>query len=281
MTALTYSSRYAVDPLAAAAMDTEELRANFLVEDLFAADSINLTYAHYDRMIVGGAMPVTGALALEAIKPTGTERFLDRREMAVFNVGATGTVRIDGTDHVLEHRDMVYAGMGTAEVSFSSADSADPAKFYILSAPAHRACPTVTVRLADANRIDLGAPETCNERSLFQFVHAGGIETCQLMVGMTRIAPGSVWNTMPCHTHERRSEAYLYFGLGEKDRVFHLMGEPEETRHMVVANEQAILSPNWSIHSGAGTSDYTFIWAMAGDNTDFTDMDMVDIEVMR
>ncbi len=281
MSTLNYTSRNAIDPDAGALMDTAQLRENFLIEDLFVSGEINLTYTHYDRMIVGGATPGTGSLSLEAIRPTGTDSFLDRRELAVFNVGEKGSLSVGGTDYPLEHRDMIYVGMGAGEVSFASVDPDQPAKFYLLSAPAHRACPTKVVRIDDAKRLDLGAKATCNERSIFQFVHPEGVETCQLVVGMTMLAEGSIWNTMPAHVHERRSEAYLYFGLPNDARVFHMMGEPDETRHLVVANEQAILSPHWSIHSGAGTANYTFIWAMAGDNVDYTDVDMVKLEDMR
>lgn len=278
---VNHSSRNAIDPAATAAMNTDTLRDNFLIETLFVAGEINLTYSHEDRLIIGGAMPSASALALEAIRPTGTKSFLDRRELAVFNVGQAGTVSVGGTDYELDHRDMIYVGMGAGEVSFSSKSASEPAKFYIVSAPAHRSCPTTKVEISGAKRIDLGASETSNERSIFQFVHPEGIETCQLVVGMTMLAPGSVWNTMPAHTHERRSEAYLYFGMAEEARVFHMMGEPQETRHLVVANEQAIISPHWSIHCGAGTSNYTFIWAMAGDNVDYTDMDPAPADVLR
>ncbi len=281
MTDVEFASRMAIDPTSGAMMDTADLRENFLIEDMFEAGKIHLTYTHYDRMIVGGATPANKALVLEAIKPTGTKQFLDRRELAVFNIGAAGTVSVAGTDYALGHRDMIYVGMGAGEVSFSSADAKDPAKFYIISAPAHRTFPTQLVQIDDAKRLDLGAQETSNERSIFQFVHPEGVETCQLVVGMTMLAPGSVWNTMPCHVHERRSEAYLYFGLADTARVFHFMGEPDETRHLLVKNEQAVLSPHWSIHSGAGTANYTFIWAMAGDNVDYTDVDMVNLEDIR
>ena len=281
MSTLSHTSRMAIDPQSAARMGTAELRANFLIETLFAADEINLTYAHYDRMIIGGAMPVNETLALTPIKPIGTDSFLARRELAVFNVGDTGSVHVGDEVHTLGHRGMIYVGMGAGEVSFSSADANKPAKFYIISAPAHQTYPTTLVQIDDAKRLDLGAKETCNERSIFQFVHPEGVKTCQLVVGMTTLAPGSIWNTIPAHVHERRSEAYLYFGLDAEARVFHMMGEPTETRHLVVANEQAVLSPHWSIHSGAGTASYTFIWAMAGDNVDYTDVDPVKLGDMR
>jgi len=278
MSTIEYTSRFAIDPIAAAAMGTDELRHNFHLGKLFQPGTINLTYTHYDRMIIGGAMPVDGELKLEAIKPTGTKSFLDRRELVAVNVGAAGTVTVSGKAHNLGSRDMIYVGV-REEVSFSSQNPGSPAKFYLLSAPAHHAFPTKLLTIADAKRVDLGSPETANERSIFQFTTT--IETCQIVVGMTQIAKGSVWNTMPAHVHDRRMEAYLYFDLAETARVFHFLGEPDETRHLVVANEQAVLSPPWSIHSGCGTSNYAFIWAMAGDNVDYTDVDPVALGDMR
>ncbi|TPI31283.1 5-dehydro-4-deoxy-D-glucuronate isomerase [Mesorhizobium sp. B3-2-1] len=276
-----YTSRFAIDPAAAAAMGTDELRHNFHIEDLFQPGRISLTYTHYDRMIVGGAMPVATALPLEAIKPTGTRGFLDRRELIAVNIGGGGMIEASGQSFDLQARDMLYLGMGSSDVSFASADKAAPAKFYLLSAPAHQAHPSRLIRLDDAKRLDLGSNEACNERSIFQFIHAGGTKTCQLVVGVTQLAPGSIWNTMPCHVHDRRMEAYLYFDLPEAARVFHFMGEPDETRHIVMRNEEAVLSPGWSIHSGAGTSNYAFIWAMAGDNVDYTDVDPVAMDTLR
>lgn len=281
MTATSYSSRYAIDPNAAAAMGTDELRHNFHIADLFHAGAVHLTYTHYDRMVVGGAVPLATPLVLEAIKPTGTKNFLDRRELIAVNIGGAGTVQADSESFEVGTRDMVYVGKGTETVSFASTDPETPAKFYLLSAPAHQELPAKLIRIADARRLDLGSQETSNERSIFQFIHPEGAKTCQLVVGMTQLAPGSVWNTMPCHVHDRRMEAYLYFDLAEGARVFHFMGEPDETRHIVMKNEEAVLSPGWSIHSGAGTSNYAFIWAMAGDNVDYTDVDPVDIGELR
>lgn len=281
MTVTSYSSRYAIDPNAAAAMGTDELRHNFHIGDLFHAGAVHLTYTHYDRMVVGGAVPLDSPLALEAIKPTGTKNFLDRRELIAVNIGGAGIVRAGSETFQAGTRDMVYVGKGTEAVSFASADPQNPAKFYLLSAPAHQELPSKLIRIADARRLDLGSQQTSNERSIFQFIHPEGTKTCQLVVGMTQLAPGSVWNTMPCHVHDRRMEAYLYFDLAEGARVFHLMGEPDETRHIVMKNEEAVLSPGWSIHSGAGTSNYAFIWAMAGDNVDYTDVDPVDIGELR
>jgi 4-deoxy-L-threo-5-hexosulose-uronate ketol-isomerase len=275
MTQTHFSSRYAIDPRSAAEMDTDTLRANFLIDDLFNADAVSLTYTHYDRMIVGGAVPASAPLALGTIKPTGTENLLDRRELIAVNVGGSGTVAVDGTNFDLGTRDMIYIGMGARSVTFSSADASAPAKFYLVSAPAHASHPTKHIRIDDAKRLDLGSSDTCNERSIFQFIHPQGAQTCQLVVGMTTLAPGSLWNTMPAHVHSRRMEAYLYFDLDAQQRVIHLMGEPKQTRHLVIANEQAVISPPWSIHSGAGTANYTFIWAMAGDNVDYTDAEAV------
>jgi len=276
-----YTSRFAIDPVAAASMGTDELRHNFHIDGLFQPGRVSLTYTHYDRMIVGGAVPAAAPLPLEAIKPTGTKNFLDRRELIIVNIGGAGSVTANGETHPLQARDVLYLGMGSTDVSFASADTGQPAKFYLLSAPAHHTYPNRLIRIGDAKRLDLGSKETCNERSIFQFIHAEGVKTCQLVVGMTQLAPGSVWNTIPCHVHDRRMEAYLYFDLPETARVFHFMGEPDETRHLVMANEEAVLSPGWSIHSGAGTSNYAFIWAMAGDNVDYTDVDPVPLGELR
>jgi 4-deoxy-L-threo-5-hexosulose-uronate ketol-isomerase len=274
-------SRYPPTPEEARGLGTEALRRHFLVETLFVPGEISLTYSHADRMILGGASPLGAPLALEPVKETGTAAFLDRRELVAVNIGGAGWVRVGDEAHALGHRDVLYIGMGAGSVHFESADAADPARFYLFSAPAHRACPTRRIGIAAARRIDLGAAETSNERSIFQFVHPEVCDSCQIVLGMTSLASGSVWNTMPAHVHSRRSEAYLYFGLEENARVFHFMGEPGETRHLVVANEQAVISPPWSIHCGAGTSNYTFIWAMAGDNMDYADVDMVAMEALR
>jgi len=275
-----YSIRQAFDPATGARMGSSEIRENFHIGNLFTPGTVQLTYTHYDRMIIGGAVPTTAALDLETIKPTGTPNFLDRREMIAVNVGGKGWIEADGERHALDTRDMLYVGMGS-KVMFGADDAASPPKFYLLSAPAHQRYPTKLIRIGDAKRLDLGSQSTSNERSIFQFIHAEGVQTCQLVVGMTQLAPGSVWNTMPCHVHDRRMEAYLYFDLPDTARVFHFMGEPSETRHIVMANEEAVISPPWSIHSGCGTSNYAFIWAMAGDNVDYTDVDAVPIETLR
>ena len=281
MTDIDYTSRFAIDPAAAAAMATDELRSHFHIGDLFQPGRISLTYTHYDRMIVGGAVPTSETLELAAIKPTGTKYFLDRRELIAVNIGGSGSVHAGGKVYALATRDMIYVGAGTEKVSFSSSDPSSPAKFYLLSAPAHQTYPTTRIAISDAKRVDLGSQKTSNERSIFQFIHAEGVKTCQLVVGMTQLAEGSVWTTMPCHVHDRRMEVYLYFDLPETARVFHFLGEPDETRHVVMKSEEAVLSPPWSIHSGAGTSNYAFIWAMAGDNVDYTDVDPVPLENVR
>jgi len=272
-----FDIRFAIDPISAAGMGTDELRENFLVDDLFAAGRIRWTYTHYDRMVVGGAVPQGTPLALETIKPTGTAGFLDRRELIAVNIGAAGTIGVDGTDHAVGPGDMLYVGMGAGDVQFAG----EGARYYLLSAPAHASHPTTLLRQADAKRLDLGSKETANERSIFQYVNADSVRTCQLVVGLTRFAPGSVWNTMPAHVHDRRMEAYLYFDLKPDAFVVHLMGEPDESRHLIVRNEQVVLSPPWSIHCGAGTGAYTFIWAMAGDNVDYADVDKVAMEELR
>lgn len=279
---IEYDIRWAIDPIAAEAMNTSELRSNFLIDSLFAPDRIILSYTHYDRMIVGSAVPVEADLALEAIPPLGTARFLERRELVAINIGGSGTVVWDGNPFELGPRDMVYLGMGGKEVRFTSASSSDPARFYLVSAPAHATHPSTKVTLSQAKRLDLGSPETSNQRSIFQFVHPDvDIKTCQLVVGMTTFSPGSIWNTMPAHLHDRRMEAYLYFDLPDSARTVHLMGRPQETRHLIIANEQAVVSPSWSIHAGVGTAPYAFIWAMAGDNSDYQDVEPVAVSDLR
>jgi 4-deoxy-L-threo-5-hexosulose-uronate ketol-isomerase len=279
---IDYDIRWAIDPEAAALMGTEELRSNFLIDALFEPGRIKLSYTHYDRMIVGGAMPIDTPLTLAAIKPTGTAAFLERRELIAVNVGGAGVVTCDDEHFEVGPRDMVYLGMGIGEPRFASSDAETPAKFYLLSAPAHASNPNRLLTIADAKRLDLGAPETSNQRSIFQFIHADAeVKTCQLVVGMTTFAPGSNWNTMPPHVHDRRMEAYLYFDLPETARVVHLMGEPDETRHLIVANEQAVISPAWSIHAGVGTAAYAFVWAMAGDNVDYADVEPVAVGDLR
>jgi 4-deoxy-L-threo-5-hexosulose-uronate ketol-isomerase len=274
-------ARFAPHPDDVRGYDTARLRGAFLVDDLFRPGEIDLTYSHLDRIVLGGVVPLADPVALPAVKATGTRRFLDRRELGIVNIGAAGAVSVGGERHRLGHPDVLYVGMGAGEVSFASLEPSDPARFYLVSTPAHRALPTRLVTLGAARRLDLGAAETSNRRSIFQFIRPEVCDTCQLVLGITELAPGSIWNTMPAHVHDRRSEAYLYFALPEAARVFHFMGEPGETRHLVVGNEEAVLSPGWSIHCGAGTSAYAFVWAMGGDNVDYADVDPVAMEDLR
>jgi len=272
----TSQTRYAIDPKSAKALDTSELREHFHVGGLFEANQISLVYSHYDRLILGSAVPDVTPLTLSEMAQTGTATFLERREMAVLNIGKAGTVSVDGTSYVLENGEVLYIGMGSGAVTFAGLG-----RFYILSAPAHQTYPTTHIRQSDANRVELGTQEQANKRVIIQMLHPDVCKSCQLLMGYTQLEAGSVWNTMPSHVHDRRMEAYLYFNVDPDQRVFHLMGEPSETRHILMANEEAVISPPWSIHSGAGTAAYTFCWAMAGDNVDFTDMDMVPMEELR
>jgi 4-deoxy-L-threo-5-hexosulose-uronate ketol-isomerase len=274
--------RYGASQRETAGMNTEELRKEFLIENLFVEGKLSLLYSHIDRMILGGAIPTKEGIKLEAdLKTLGADYFLERRELAVINIGASGTITVDGEVYSLDKKDCLYVGLGNKEVVFQSADAANPARFFIMSAPAHKNYPTVKSALEQAEPNHLGSIETSNERTIYKFVHPAGVQSCQLVLGMTLLKPGNMWNTMPSHTHERRSEFYLYFDMPEDGVVFHFMGEPTETRHLVVRNEQAIISPSWSIHSGVGTSAYTFIWVMAGENQSFTDMDFIPMKGLR
>jgi 4-deoxy-L-threo-5-hexosulose-uronate ketol-isomerase len=253
---------------------TAELRRTFLIESLFSADRVDLNYWETDRTIVGSAVPVAGPLMLEASrKELAADYFLERREIGILNIGGEGSVEVDGTAHAMSKLDCLYIGRGARSVLFTSRNNADPAKFYLLSYPAHTTYPTTLAKQSEAAAVHLGSPETANERTIYKYIHGDGIRSCQLVMGITCMKPGSVWNTMPSHTHLRRSEAYLYFDMDPAHRVIHLMGEPSGTRHLVVAPGQAILSPVWSIHSGAGTASYSFCWGMGGENQDFNDMD--------
>ncbi|MDP2122674.1 MAG: 5-dehydro-4-deoxy-D-glucuronate isomerase [Hoeflea sp.] len=273
---LTVETRHAIDPATAKGLDTAGLRAHFHAGGLFADGEIRLVYTHYDRLILGGAVPAGGSLTLDHVKECGTASILDRREMGILNIGEAGTVSAGGTDHAVGSGEVLYLGMGSGPVTFSG-----HGRFYVLSAPAHRTCASRLIRTGDARRVELGSAATSNERVILQFLHPEVTDSCQLLMGYTQFAPGSVWNTMPAHLHDRRMEAYLYFDMGPDQRVFHIMGQPDETRHIVMANEDAVISPPWSIHCGAGTGAYTFCWAMAGDNVDFTDMDMVAMGDLR
>lgn len=277
--------RYSVNQRDVKTYTTEELRREFLIEKLFVADDVVSAYSHVDRVITLGAMPVGSAVNLEkgidVWKTLGSKFFLAGRELGIINVGGPGTVRADGKEYRLNRIEGLYLSMGTKEVLFSSADPAKPAKFYMASSPAHRACPTTLIPFEKAVHRELGALETSNARTINQFIHPDVLETCQLSMGVTILKPGSVWNTMPTHTHERRMEVYMYFDIPANNVVFHYMGEPTETRHIVMQNEQAVISPSWSIHSGCGTAAYSFIWAMAGENKVFDDMDAIPTTALR
>ena len=277
---MTIEIRQVCHPEAVRGFDTAELRRHFLIETLFAPGEVRLTYSHLDRVVVGGAMPTGAHVVLPTPKAVGTDAFLRRRELGVVNIGGPGRVMVGGQDYALAKRDALYIGKEAGEVSFASDDAADPG-FYLLSTPAHAAHPVRLIREADAKTIVLGEQATANRRTIRQYIIPGVCDTCQLVMGLTTLEEGSIWNTMPAHTHDRRCEIYLYFDLPADARVFHLMGEPQETRHIVVSNEQAILSPGWSIHSGVGTRAYSFIWGMGGDNIDYTDMDPVTMDVLR
>ena len=265
---------------------TEETRKEFLIEELFKADEVISVYSHVDRMVTLGAMPVNENISIEkgmdVWKNFGTQYFLERREIGMFNVGnGSGKVSVDGTVYELGPKDCLYITKGAKEVIFSSDDATNPAKFYMVSAPAHTSYETKLIKIADAAKKPLGATETSNKRVINQFIHPDVLKTCQLSMGMTVLEPGSVWNTMPAHTHERRMEVYFYFDIPKDNVVFHMMGEGNETRHIVMQNEQAVISPSWSIHSGAGTANYTFIWAMGGENQVFDDMDTIPTTELR
>ena len=272
--------------------DTLRLREEFLIDDIFKPDEIKLVYSQIDRIITGSAVPVKEELHLTAGDELRAEYFLQRREMGVINIGGDGVIVIDGKKYDVDYKQGMYIGMGAKEISFASKDASKPAKFYINSAPAHKTYPTVLIKregtpsedvviIKDENKKELGSLEQSNHRVINKYILPGQVESCQLVMGMTELKPGSVWNTMPCHTHDRRMEVYLYFDIPEDALVMHFMGEPSETRHIVMRNEQAVISPSWSIHSGCGTQAYTFIWGMVGENQDFDDMDDCDMAELR
>ena len=274
-------TRYANHPEDSKHYTTEELRKHYLMETVFVADEVNLIYSHVDRVIAGGIMPVETEVKLEGCKELGSEFFLERRELGLINIGGSGKVILDGVEYKMASKDGLYVGMGVKEITFISDSAENPAKYYVNSAPAHVAYPTVKIDIANANAVHLGDLENSNKRTIFQYVHPAVCKSCQLLMGMTVLDPNNMWNTMPTHTHERRMEVYFYFNMDENTRVFHLMGQPHETRHIVMANEQAVISPSWSIHSGVGTKNYTFIWGMAGENQTFTDMDHIAMDQLR
>ncbi len=273
---LTVRSLYAIGPAETEALNTQGLRENFHFGEMFAPGEIRLLYTHYDRMILGGVLPSGGPLTLDAVAECGTPSVLDRREMGVLNIGDTAKVTADGKEFTLDPGDILYLGMGAGPVTFGVGG-----RFYLTSTPAHRALAARRITPAEATQLSLGRSDSANERTILQFIHPTVMESCQLVMGYTRLHPGSAWNTMPAHTHDRRMEAYFYFDMDADNRVFHFMGKPDQTRHIVIANEESVVSPPWSIHCGAGTGSYTFCWAMGGDNVDYTDMDMVDMADLR
>ena len=284
--------RTAVSPREVKHYTTDRLREEFLIQDLFVPEGIKLVYSHIDRIITGAAMPVKETLTLTAGEELRAEYFLQRREMGVINIGGAGKITVDGKVYEVAYKEAMYIGMGARDITFASADAACPAKFYINSVPAHRTCPTVLIKpegqpeegvviVKPENKVELGTLEQSNHRTICKYILPGQVESCQLEMGMTKLEPGSVWNTMPCHTHDRRMEVYLYFDIPEDAFVMHYMGEPTGTRHLVVRNEEAVISPSWSIHAGSGSQAYTFIWGMAGENQDFDDMDGIDNRDLR
>ena len=277
--------RYSTGPNDVKRYTTEELRKEFLIQDLYKPDQVTAVYSHVDRMVTLGCMPVSEKVSIDkgidVWANFGTHYFLERREIGIFNIGGDGCITVDGTVYELGYKDCLYITRGAKEVLFESADAAKPARFYMVSAPAHTSYETRLLKLADANKRPCGDAKTSNKRVINQFIHPDVLKTCQLSMGMTVLEPGSVWNTMPAHTHERRMEVYMYFEVPEDQVVFHMMGQGQETRHIVMRNEEAVISPSWSIHSGAGTSNYTFIWAMGGENQEFDDMDNIPTQDLR
>ena len=269
--------RHATHPAQVPGFDTTALRSHYLADDLFTPDTITAVLTHHDRIVLAGARPARGPLTLGTWPELRSEYFLERREAGIVNVGEPGTVTADGTKYELPTGACLYVGRGVREVVFDGPDAA----FYLFSAPAHTDFPTALVNPGEGNRLELGDQRTANRRTIDQYIHADGVRSCQIVLGVTTLHPGSTWNTMPAHTHDRRTECYLYFGLPESERIVHLLGEPDETRHLLVADRQAVISPSWSIHSGSGTSSYSFVWAMAGENQAFGDMDGVDVQDLR
>ncbi len=284
--------RTAASPKDVKHYDTDRLREEFLIQNVFVPDEIKLVYSHIDRIITGSATPVKKDLALTAGDELRAEYFLQRRELGIINIGGSGIITIDGREYHVNYKEGMYIGMGSKDISFRSDNAENPAKFYLNSAPAHMTYPTVLIKpegqeedgvviVKDCNKVELGSLEDANHRTICKYILPGQVESCQLEMGMTKLEPGSVWNTMPCHTHDRRMEVYLYFDVPEDAVVFHYMGEPTETRHIVMRNEEAVISPSWSIHSASATHAYTFIWGMVGENQDFDDMDFVAMKDLR
>ena len=276
-----FEVRYAASPREVKGMDTNELRDEFLVQDLLTDDNVKLVYSHYDRYIVGGAVPVSKSLELESIDPLKSSFFLERRELGAINIGGAGSISVDGEVFDVDFKEALYIGRGAKSVVFSSKDASNPAKFYLNSTPAHKSFPNKKVGRDDAEVVELGSVETVNARTLRKLIVNSIVDTCQLQMGMTEIKSGSAWNTMPAHVHDRRMEVYFYFEIPQDQAVCHFMGETNETRHIWMAENEAVISPPWSIHSGAGTSNYTLIWGMAGENLDYGDMDVCKITDLR
>ncbi|GMQ93852.1 MAG: 5-dehydro-4-deoxy-D-glucuronate isomerase [Acidimicrobiia bacterium] len=270
--------RYPIDPERANTLTTEELRQSYLIDDLFVSDTISMVYSHIDRVIVGGATPLSPLTLAGDKKALASDVFLARREIGMINVGGSGRIRTAGVEYPMETRDGLYVGMGVEDVVFESDDVENPAHYYFMSAPAHTNHPTSHIPIASAEPLNLGDDAASNKRTIYKYIHPAGVQSCQLVMGLTLLAPNNMWNTMPPHLHARRTEVYFYFDIDQGDAVFHLMGKIDETRHLVIRNEQAVISPPWSIHSGMGTGNYAFIWAMAGENQDFTDMDAVPVD---
>ncbi len=273
--------RYSSDPAHFCRMTTEEIRASFLIESLFKPDLIEMLYSEVDRAIAGSAVPAGKKLELASADELRAEYFCQRRELGVLNIGQAGAITVDGKKYKMANLDCLYIGRGSKEILFTSDDSASPAQFYLLSYPAHKEYPTTHIQPKRAGAIHLGSAEESNKRTIYKYIHPEGVKSCQLVMGITVLEPGCVWNTMPPHTHQRRTEIYMYFNMPEKARVFHFIGEAAETRHIVVAQGQAVISPSWAIHSGVGTSAYSFCWGMGGENQDFDDMDHLTVEDIR
>ncbi|GAA1578936.1 MULTISPECIES: 5-dehydro-4-deoxy-D-glucuronate isomerase [Kribbella] len=274
---MTLQIRHATHPEQLPGFDTAALRRHYLVDDLFVPGAVTAVLTHHDRIVLAGARPTDGPLTLGTYPELRSEYFLERREAGIVNVGGAGTVTADGTKYELGTGACLYVGRGVREIVFEGPDAA----YYVFSAPAHTTYPVAQINPGEGNRIEAGDQQTANRRTIDQFIHADGVRSCQIVLGVTTLHAGSTWNTMPAHTHDRRTECYLYFGLPETERIVHLLGEPDETRHLLVADRQAIISPSWSIHSGCGTSSYSFVWAMAGENQAFGDMDGVDVRDLR
>ena len=273
--------RYSPDPVRFCRMTTQETRDSFLIESLFTPDAIEMVYVDVDRVIVGSAVPAQKPLSLTSADELRADYFCQRRELGVLNIGGSGSVIVDGQSYVMANLDCLYVGRGSKEIAFTSDDAADPAKYYLLSYPAHADYPTSHVQIEQAAPVQLGSVEASNKRTIYKYIHPDGVKSCQLVMGFTVLEPGCVWNTMPPHTHERRMEVYMYFNVPADARVFHYMGKPEETRHIAVADGQAVISPSWSIHAGVGTAAYTFCWGMGGENQAFDDMDHLTMDDIK